>query len=202
MWPIGSAPDVDGAPPLWRIQRTSATGSYPATGPAMTPRLWGPPRVSDHSWQGPTGTPSTSTGTVLAHCPVQETATTVDGSTTPDARARRAESRTRSHHRAASWVAPPSGPRSVGTARCSCQRHQPDLRASGVEVDGQRPGLLASSGGRLGHHGAINGSPPGPPPGDRPQASPGMACWASIMSAITIRMNSSASSVRPPATPP
>ena len=108
MWPIGSAPDVDGAPPLWRIQRTAARGAYPATGPAITSRECGPPRVSDHSWQGPTGTPSGPTGTVLAHWPVHDTATTRAGSTTPDPRARRADVVIRSHHCPASWVAPPS----------------------------------------------------------------------------------------------
>src|SRR5665213_3425999 len=122
---MGSAPEVEGAPPLWRIQRTTATGSYPATGPAITARLWGPPRVSDQSWHGPTGMPSPSTGTVLAHWPVHDTATTVDGSTTPDARARRDESRMRSHQSPASWVAASSDPRSVGTARCSCQATAP-----------------------------------------------------------------------------
>ena len=33
MWPIGSAPVVDGAPPVRRTQWTSGTGEYPATGP-------------------------------------------------------------------------------------------------------------------------------------------------------------------------
>ena len=91
----------------------------------MTPREWGAPRVSDHSWQGPTGTPSGPTGTVLAHCPVHDTATTRPGSITPDPRARRAEAVMRSHHRSASWVAPPSALCTVDTARCSVQAMVP-----------------------------------------------------------------------------
>ena len=42
-------------------------------------RVCGSPRLSIQSWQSPTGTPCSSTGTVLAHCPVQLTATTLVG---------------------------------------------------------------------------------------------------------------------------
>ena len=50
---MGSAPDVEGAPPLRRIQRARASGAYPPTGPP-TARLTRPaPRVSSHMRHGP-----------------------------------------------------------------------------------------------------------------------------------------------------
>ena len=67
--------------------------------------------MSSHITQGPTGSPASSTGTVLAHWPVQETATICSGRipfvTDPDS------SRTISHQAEASWTAPPPGSRSV-----------------------------------------------------------------------------------------
>ena len=58
-------------------------------------------------------------------------------------------------------------------------------------------GLSSTSRGRRTVSGAETASRP-----TGGQASAGMACWPSIMSPITILMNSSASSVIPPATPP
>ncbi len=57
MWPIGSAPEVDGAPPVLRTHLPIAVGEYPTTGPPIAARLWRPPRVSIHITQGPTGYP-------------------------------------------------------------------------------------------------------------------------------------------------
>src|SRR5215210_3973475 len=65
--------------------------------------------------QGPTGSPAASTGMVLAHWPVQETATTRSGEVS--ARTARESSRTASHQRAASCTAPPPGSRSVSRSR-------------------------------------------------------------------------------------
>ena len=90
----------------------------------MICREYGAPWVSIHIRHGPTARPRPSTGTVLAHCPVTQTATTRDGSTAPVARPRAAASRTSSHQWAASWVAA-SPSRWVDTGAWSCQATEP-----------------------------------------------------------------------------
>ena len=72
-----------GRRPRWRGRRRCAGPSATAPAGRSPPRarrppagLCGPPRLSIHMRQSPTGRPSASTGTVLAHCPVHETATT------------------------------------------------------------------------------------------------------------------------------
>ncbi len=153
MWPIGSAPVVDGAPAVLRTQTTSGTGEYPLTGPLMTRFEYGAPRLSIQRMQSPTGVPCSSTGTVLDHWPVQLTASIRLASTTPEAMARRAASVTSSHHSAASCTAPPPG-RQPGLDRAvvvprdaSGERDQPDLRPAGAEVDREDEALVAICGG-------------------------------------------------------
>ncbi len=119
MWPIGSAPVVEGAPAVRRTHTARGTGAYPAKGPAMTRFAYGAPRLSIQRTHSPTGLPCASTGTVLDHCPVQLTASTCPGRTAPEAIARCAASRTRSHHSAASCTAPPPGRRWVSTGQWS-----------------------------------------------------------------------------------
>src|SRR5262249_40442417 len=74
-------------------------------------------------------------------------------------------------------MVPPRGP--------AGQRDEPDLRSARSEVDRQDEALVAPRRRVCGGQ------------GDGRTVS-----WLSIMSAMTVRMNSSASSVSPPATPP
>ena len=203
MWPIGSAPDVDGAPPLWRIHRSAATGCVPGDRAADDRAGRGArPGCPTTAGRARPGTPAASTGTVLAHWPVHDTATTRPGSTTPDAEgppgARRGSGPTTAP---ASWVALAVRARaSVATGRCSCQamvagqRHQAHLRVRRCPRSTARTHAVVPVGRHVGRRCGRAGA--------AGQASPGIDCWASIISPIIIRMNSSASSVIPPATPP
>ena len=92
---------------------------------------------------GAVGMPASSTGTVEAHWPVIDTATTLVGSTAPDVRASFAAPRMTVHHSSASWVAPPSGV-NVGldlvvhlVHDAAEQRDEADLGSTGAEVDDQ-----------------------------------------------------------------
>ncbi len=125
MCPMGSAPVVDGAPAVRRTQMASGTGAKPLSGPPMTRCACGAPRLSIHSAQSPTGEPSSSTGTVLDHWPVQLTASIRSAGTAPDPIARRTASLMRSHHSAASCTAPPPGSHRVLTGQWSCQATRP-----------------------------------------------------------------------------
>ena len=83
MWPMGSAPDVDGTPPLRRTKRHSARARSPTPARPRPAGCEGAPRLSIHMTQSPTGLPSSATGTVLAHWPVHDTATTLLGADGP-----------------------------------------------------------------------------------------------------------------------
>ena len=199
MWPIGSAPDVDGCataatdPPQDRHRvvaghRTGDDGPAVGGAPGVRPQLAPADRhavgVDRHGARPLAGARHRHHGRRVDDAGCQGPAGRMPQIT--------------SHHWAASWVAPPSGPSSVGTdvvlvpGDGAGQRDQSDLGPAGAEVDGQDPGVLPPASGRRGHRasGVVA-------PGGTAQASAGMACWASIMSAITIRMNSSASSVSP-----
>ena len=75
------------------------------------------------------------------------------------------------------------------------ERHEPDLGPAGAEIDGEDEAARPGSGGRAGRPVAARTFP------SVVRAHDGSS-WLSIMSAMTARMNSSASSVMPPATPP
>ena len=195
MCPMGSAPDVDGAPPLCRTQRaTGQRARSPPTGPPTAAPGAAPPRVSSHMTQSPTGRPSSSTGTVLAHCPVHDTATTWPRRTAPSAWPvgwRRDEA----HHSSASWTAPPPGAAGSAAQWCSLQATAPVSDTSPTlgppvpEVDGEDEpvvGRAARASGRrrgcllavhhVGHHrldelvGLV-----GHPPGHAAVDGPGLA---------------------------
>ncbi len=192
MWPIGSSPAVEGTAPERRTHVAAARGAYPITGPPTRRRLCSPPRVSIHITQSETGSPAASTGTVLAHCPVTLTAATRSAVTSDPASARRVASLTMSHHSPASCTAPPSPSRRVLRATWSCQAILP--------TSDTRPTLsppVPRSTARTKRCVA-----PGPGRSRHPPSSGGRASCLSIMSAMTARMSSSASSLVPPATPP
>ena len=151
-WPSGSSPFVDGTPPVRRTHVASATGSYPDTGPPTTARDRSRPRESIHIRHSPTGTPASSTGTVLAHWPVTATATTSSPSMPLVGQAPAG---------ALDHEPPPllgvlgrgsAGPPSRGDGPVVPPRDlaaggdQPDLRAAGAQVDGEHEPT-----GRLGH---------------------------------------------------
>ena len=203
MWPIGSAPEVEGTPPLWRIQRASAIGEYPPTGPPTARRTMGAPRVSNHMRHAPTGMPGG-----VDRNGARPLAGARDGH----------DALGRDHPRA-------DGPPGGGGDRGATTRRHPGWRRhllrTGWEpagapsrparrpgtpgppwarrCPGRRPARSGGGGRGRGPPGRRRGSLAGPSGG---QASAGMACWLSIMSPMTILMNSSASSVIPPATPP
>ena len=181
--------------------------SYPATGPPMTCTGVGPPRVSDHSWQGPDG---------HAVGVDRHGAGPLPGARHGDHPARVDHARPRAPRRAAAvmrshHVAGVLGGRRrrarprVATGRCSVQAMAPvsDTRPTlGPPVPRSTARTQRSSRGRspvAAGHRAAEVVPAGDAAG---QASAGIACWASIIWPITMRMNSSASSVMPPATPP
>ena len=173
-------------------------------GPPTARRVQGPPRVSIHRRQSPTGTP---VGVDRARC------SPTGRCTTRPRPARARPPRLAMARRVASAI---TSPPLLGVldgaavraragwrpARCSRQamrageRDQADLRPAGAEVDGEDEERPRGATGRSRSREAERW------PARRGQASAGMDCWASIMSAMTARMNSSASSVMPPATPP
>ena len=168
-------------------------------GPPTARRTNLAPWVSCHMRHSPTGSPAASTGTVLAHCPVHDTATICPEGTVADRMAVRALVVISRHHSSASWVAAPPGARRVSTGRCSEQAMTPVKDTSptlGPPVPRSTARTNCSSGRMAPAWPPRDGSPVGA------QMSAGMACCESIMSLITIRMKPSASSVIPPATPP
>ncbi len=132
--------------------------------------------------QAPTGSPAASTGTVLTHWPVHETATMRPAGTTPEPTARRDADTISRHHSSASWVAAPSAARRCRRGWCSDQARAPvegdqaDLGPAGAQVDGQNV-VATRVDGRWHVDGwlALACRSGG-------QASAGMACWPSIMS--------------------
>src|SRR5665213_2798999 len=84
-----------------------------------------PPRVSDHSRQSLTATPSASTGTVDPHCPVIPTPARPVGSATFEAMSERTPSRMQLHHSDVSCTAPPSGMYRVLTEPRVCPSNSP-----------------------------------------------------------------------------
>ena len=70
MWLTGSPPNGDGTPPVRRIQVAQRARRVAHQRAAdRLARVRRAPRVSSHITHGPTGSPASSTGTVLAHWP-------------------------------------------------------------------------------------------------------------------------------------
>ena len=194
MCPIGSAPVVDGAPAVRRTQTASGTGAYPLIGPPITRFAWGAPRLSIQRMQSPTGMPVL----VDRHGarPLAGAAHRLDLVRLDDPGRHRAAGRVgdelpplgRVLHRAAAREQPGLDRAVVVPRDATGERHEPDLRPTRTQVDREDEPLLAIDGGAVREgFGQLFGR---------------TVSWLSIMSAMTARMNSSASSVRPPATPP
>ena len=191
---------VDGAPAVRLTHNVNGIGAYPLTGPRSRCFEYGAPRLSIQRLHSPTGIPAPSTGTVLDHWPVQLTASTWCGSTTPEAIA--ATGRVRNEvpplgrvlHRAPAREQAGLDRAVVVPGHRAGERHEPDLRPTGAEIDREDEPLLAIHRGR-----ERNGRGAG---GGADQLFGSTVSWLSIMSAMTALMKSSASSVSPPATPP